>query len=169
MVIATRGPRAYGWLRDLRPSIREIPQQGRHFIYSVVKLLIGDGYRRNVFRLPYKNQRRLVPVLFQMTIHAVVAGIELASGIPLPERSVTGVERGVPVLVPTQEISIFAITFGKILFAEALVNGGIGQVGLPDKFCVRINTYCSSFQWTAICASLTSVSCSFLSLRERQP
>src|SRR6266481_5234018 len=73
-----------------------------------------------------------------MPVHAVVRGIEFAAGIPLPERSVTGIERGVPVLVPGQQVSIFTVAFGKILFAEPLVYGRIGQISLPDKFRVWV-------------------------------
>src|SRR5438270_320454 len=69
-----------------------------------------------------------------MTVHAVVTGVELASGIPLSERSVTGVKRGVPILVPAQEVCIFTKTFGEILFAETLINCGICQISLANKF-----------------------------------
>ena len=112
----------------------EITQQGRHLIHPAVELLIGDGHREDFFRLAYENKCGFIGVLGQVPVHAVVAGIEFAAGIPLPERSVTGIERGVPVLVPVQQVSIFTVAFGKILFAEALVYGRIRQVGLPDKF-----------------------------------
>src|SRR5579859_5067951 len=89
----------------------KISQESRHFIYPVIKLLVGDGNRRNVFRLPHKDKRRFVPVLLQVTVNTVIRGVELASGIPLPERSITGIERGVPILVPAQQVCIFTETF----------------------------------------------------------
>jgi hypothetical protein len=73
-----------------------------------------------------------------MTVHAVKAGVELASGIPLPERGFTGIERGVPILVPTQKVSIFTEAFREILFAKALIYGRIGKISLPNKFGIWI-------------------------------
>src|SRR4029077_12912496 len=112
----------------------KIAQQRGHLVYAVVKLLVGNGNRRNIFRLTDEDKCRLVAIFFQMTVHAVVTGVELASGIPLPERGVTGIERGVPIVVPAQKVGIFTEAFGKVFFAEALINGTIGQVSLACKF-----------------------------------
>src|SRR6267142_4243669 len=69
-----------------------------------------------------------------MTVNAVETDVELAPGIPLPERSVSGIERGMPILVPVQKVCVFTEAFRKILFAEALIHGRIGQVGLANEF-----------------------------------
>src|SRR5437763_9926615 len=37
------------------------------------------------------------------------------------------------IVIPTQKFIIFTEAFGKILFAETLVNGGIGEIGLSNK------------------------------------
>src|ERR1041385_2213954 len=69
-----------------------------------------------------------------MTVNTVKAVVELASGIPLPERGFTGIERGVPIVVPAQKICIFTEAFRKILLTEALIHGGVGQISLAGKF-----------------------------------
>ena len=43
-----------------------------------------------------------------------------------------------PVLIPTEEVGVFAEALRKLIFAEAVKNVGIGKVGLPDKFRRRI-------------------------------
>src|SRR4030081_458997 len=68
-----------------------------------------------------------------MPVNAVVRGVELAPGIAFPERGVTGIERGMPVLVAGQQVGIFAITLGEILFAEAFIDRGIGQQSLSNE------------------------------------
>src|SRR6478736_10099510 len=112
----------------------KIPQQRRHFIHAIVEFLVRDGDRRDIFRLAHKDKCSFVPILLKMTIDTVVTGVEFAAGIPLPERSVTGIKRGVPILVPAQKVCIFTEAFGEILFAEALINGGISEISLTDKF-----------------------------------
>src|SRR5208282_4500546 len=68
----------------------------------------------------------------------VVGGVDLAAHEPLPERRITGVERGVPVLVPSQQISVLPETFRVVLLAEAFDDTGIGQIRLANKFRGRI-------------------------------
>ena len=83
-----------------------------------------------VFRLGNENQRGFVFVLCEMPIDAVVAGIEFAADKPFPERRIAGVQRGVPILIPMQQLGVFAKAFGEIFFAEALDDGGIVEIGL---------------------------------------
>src|SRR5262249_47957391 len=111
----------------------KIAQQRRHFVHAVIKFLIGDGDRWNVFRLADKDECGFIPVLLQVAIDAVVRHIELAADKPFPEGSITGVKRGVPVLVPGEQVSIFPEALGKILFAEPLIDGRISEIGLSDK------------------------------------
>src|SRR5579872_4062240 len=69
-----------------------------------------------------------------MAVHAVVAGIELTADEPLPEWRIIRIEGGVPILIPMQQFGVVAKTFREILLAETLDEGGVIQVGLPDKF-----------------------------------
>ena len=85
-----------------------------------------------VFRLGNEDQRRLVLVLGQVAIDAVVAGVELSADEPLPERRVTGVERGVPVLIPVEQFGVFAEAFGEISFAES-VDDARDRSGSPGR------------------------------------
>jgi len=95
----------------------EIPQQGRHFIHPEIQFLIGDGDRRVFFRFTYKNEGGFVFVLGEMAVDTVERNIEFAAGKALPERSVAGVERGGPVVVPREQVAIFAEALGEILLA----------------------------------------------------
>jgi hypothetical protein len=74
-------------------------------------------------------------VQLEVAIDAVVAGIQLAADEPLPERWIAGVQRGVPILIPVKKIGVFAKTFGEIFLAEALHDGWVVKIGLPDEFC----------------------------------
>ena len=112
----------------------KIAQQGREFIHSHIEFAVSDGYGRFGFRFGHKDQRRFVFVLGKVTIHAVVRGVELAADKPLPEGRIAGVEGGVPILVPRQEIGVFAKAFRKVFFAEPFDNAGVGEVRLADKF-----------------------------------
>src|ERR1019366_5591616 len=51
---------------------------------------------------------------------------------------ITGVERGVPVLGPAQQIGVLPEAFREILLAETFVDAGISQICLADKFRGRI-------------------------------
>ena len=76
-----------------------------------------------------------------MPVHAVVRSIQLASDKPLPKRRLIGIEGGMPILIPTQHVGVFAKAFWKILFAEAFVHGGVREVRLSDKFRRRIKIF----------------------------
>src|SRR5579864_8937391 len=73
-----------------------------------------------------------------MAVDAVIRSIQLATSEPLPERRITSIKSGVPVLIPTQHVGVFPEALRKILLAEALNDAGIGQIGLADKFRGRI-------------------------------
>src|SRR5262249_15801170 len=60
--------------------------------------------------------------------------VQLSADKPLPERSVVGIERGVPVVVPAEQIGVFTVALREIPLAEALVDRGIGKIGLAYKF-----------------------------------
>ena len=116
----------------------EIAQQRREFIHSHIEFAIGDGYGRFGFRLRYKDQSGFVLVLGEVPVHAVVRGVDLAAHEPLPERRIAGVKRGVPVLVPAQQIGVLPEALREILLTEALEDARIGQIRLADKFRGRI-------------------------------
>ena len=73
MVIGNSGTTGM-WMVTRSPAFKsgKIAQHGRHLIYAVVKLLVGNGDRRNVFRLAHKDECRFIAILLQMTVHAVV-------------------------------------------------------------------------------------------------
>ncbi len=116
----------------------EIAQQSRKFVHSDIEFAIGDGYRRFGFRFRNKDERRFVLVLIEVPVHAIVRGVDLAAHEPFPERRIAGVEGGVPVLVPAQQVGVLSEAFRKIFLAEAFVDVGIGQICLADKFRGRI-------------------------------
>ncbi len=116
----------------------KIAQQRREFIHSHIKLAISNGNGHLVFGFRDKDQRRFVLVLGQVPVHAVVGGVDLAPRKPLPERRITGIERGVPVLVPAQKIGVLSKAFRKVFLTEAFDDVGIGQIRLADELRGRI-------------------------------
>src|SRR5882757_7823608 len=85
---------------------------------AAIEFLIGDDRGGFAFRLRNENQRRLVFVFGKVPVDAVVAGVEFAADKPFPKWRIAGVQRGVPILIPMQEVGILAKTFRKILLAE---------------------------------------------------
>src|SRR4051812_13294926 len=73
-----------------------------------------------------------------MPVDAVVATVELSTDEPFPKGSIAGVQGGMPILVPHQQIGILFKTVGEFLDAESFVNRRISQVGLTNKFGRRI-------------------------------
>src|SRR6516164_5427020 len=116
----------------------ETTQQRREFIHSHIEFAVGDRYSRLGFRFGDKDERRFVLVLCEVPVDTVVGGVDLAADEPLPERRITGVERGMPVFVPAQHISVLPEAFWEIFLAEPFVDVGIGQICLADKFRGRI-------------------------------
>ena len=102
----------------LQPA--EIAQQRRKFIHAHIEFAIGHRYRRIAFRLRNKNQCRFVFILGKMAIHAVVRSIELPAHEPLPEWRIIGIERRMPILVPTQQVGVFPEAFRKFILAESV-------------------------------------------------
>src|ERR1700756_4976939 len=91
-----------------------------------------------------------------MAVYAVVGRVDLSANEPFPEGRVIGIEGGVPVFVPAQQVSIFPKALGKILFAEALNYTGIGQVCLADEGRERIVVFLSppvdrNLRFTGLC------------------
>src|SRR5260370_10696664 len=77
-------------------------------------------------------------MLFQVAVDAVIAGVELASDKPLPERRMAGIERGVPIVIPVQKVRIFVEALGEMLLAEFFDYGGVGEGGLCNELGRRI-------------------------------
>jgi len=87
-----------------RLEAAEIAQESRELVDADKELLIGDVLYRLDFGLGHEMDRRLVPVLGEVAIHAVVAGIDPAADEPAPEWGIAGVERRLPVFVPVEKI-----------------------------------------------------------------
>src|SRR5262249_34581010 len=96
--------------------------------------LVSNGQGRLFLRLTDKYEGGFVLVFLQMPVHAVIGDVEFAAHEPLPKRSVAGIERGVPVVVPAEQIAIFTVALREILLPETLVDRGIGKIGLAYEF-----------------------------------
>ena len=134
----------------------EIAQHGGDFIHAAVKFLIGD-YRGWI--LPSGSGTKMSAALFlyllEMPVDAVVAGIQFAADKPLPERRLVGVQRGVPILVPVQAGSAYSRKHsGKCFSLNFSTMAGSFRLAWPMNFAGGWK-YSSSFQWTAICASVS--------------
>ncbi len=120
----------------LQPA--EIPQQRRKLVDALIELLVRDDLGGLRLRLGDPDQRSFVPVFGEVPVDAVKGSVELPTHKPLPERRVARIERGVPVLVPRQEIAVFLEAFGEVLLGESFEDRGVVGVGLTDELRWRV-------------------------------
>jgi len=132
----------------------EIAEHGGNFVHTFVELLIGDHYGWFVFRFGDENQSGFVLVFGEMAVNAIVAGVEFPADEPFPERRIGSVEGFAPGLVPIEETGVMVEAFGEIFFAEFLTKAGSARLACVMNF-LEGRKYCSSFQWTAIWASVS--------------
>ena len=111
----------------------KVSEKCRQLIDPHIEFLKSEGHMGLILGLRHKNKGRLVFVLLEVSIDAVVAGIDLAPHEPLPAGSITGIQRGVPILVPAEKIGIFLVAFRKVIQAEPLIDLRIGHVCLSNK------------------------------------
>ena len=107
----------------LQPA--EVAQNRRHFVDPDKQFLVRDSVNGLILRFRDKNERRLILVFRQVPVHTVVTNIEPATHKPFPERRVTGIQRSVPVLIPSQHFSIFSEAFREIFLLEPFRDGGV--------------------------------------------
>jgi hypothetical protein len=75
----------------------------------------------------------LVRIGLCVPVDAVVGGVQLSPGEPLPERRVAGIQNRVERLVPGQQVCVFGKAAGEILLGEPVIDGRVGCVGLRDE------------------------------------
>ncbi len=112
----------------------EVAKNRGHLIDACVQLLVRQRIGGLGLRFRDENERRLVLVFGEMPIHAVEAGVEAAADEPLPERRIAAVERRVPVLLPVEQVGVFAEVLRKLVDREAVEDRRIGQIRLTDEF-----------------------------------
>jgi hypothetical protein len=111
----------------------EGPEQHRELVHPPMELLIRDGLRTCRFRLGHPDERGFIAARCQVPVDAVEAGIQTAADEPLPERRIARVERGMPVGVPREQVSILLKALREALFAKPLANGRVGRIRLRDE------------------------------------
>src|SRR5208283_4354579 len=82
----------------------------------------------------HPEQRRLVAVPAPVPVDAVVAGVELATDEPAPERRIAGVQHGLPGFVPGEQVGVFGETVREILLREPVQYRRVIGIGLLDEF-----------------------------------
>src|SRR5208283_4611915 len=102
-------------------------------IHASVELVVREGDGVLAFGFAHEDDRRLVAVLGEVPVDAVVGGVELPPREPLVERGVARVERLGPVLVPGQHVAELPEALREVLERKPLVYRGVGQVGLADE------------------------------------
>ncbi len=112
----------------------EVAEHGGDFVDAAVEFLEGEDDGGFVFWFGDEDQRGFISVLGEVAVDAVVAGVEFAADEPFPERWIAGVEGGVPVVIPVEQIGVGAETFGEVFFAELVDEGGVVEIGLGDEF-----------------------------------
>jgi hypothetical protein len=73
-----------------------------------------------------------------MTVHAVVARVDLATAKPFPERRVAGIEHGAIRLEPGQHVRIFFEAIGKIGEAELFKDARVPHIRLCLELLGRL-------------------------------
>ena len=112
----------------------EVTEKRGELIDALVQLLVGDRLRDLVLRLRDPDQGGFIPVLRQVPIDAVVGRVQPATDKPLPERGVAGVEGGMPVLIPGQQIRILLEALGEVLLLEPVEDARVARIGLANEF-----------------------------------
>src|SRR6266498_104997 len=82
---------------------------------------------------------RLVLVLGEMTIDAVITGVDPAADEPSPERRIARVQHDVPGPVPVEKIGVLLEAVREVFQTESFKDCFVGQVGLSDEFLRRVN------------------------------
>ena len=114
-------------------------QQRSRLVDPDVQFLKGENDVRLVFELRNPDESRLVGVLFQVPVDAVVAGVQPPPDEPVEERRVGIVQRRMPVLVPRQEVGVLDETVRKLVRREAVEYPRIGQIRLSDERRARVD------------------------------
>jgi hypothetical protein len=116
----------------------KILEQGGEFIHPHIEFLVGDVLVFLFQRFGNEVNGGLVLVIFQVTVDAVVAGVDLAALEPFEAGRVAGIQDLIPVFVPGQQVGIFLETVGEIVQAEPVVDALVRHVCLGDELCRRI-------------------------------
>ena len=116
-------------------SAAEVAQQGGELVDPDVEVLVGDDPVLLVLGFRHPDKGRLVLVGGYVPVDAVVGGVEFAPREPLPEGRVGGVQGGVPVLVPREQVRVLAEVLGVVLHREPVEHRGVRHVGLGDEVC----------------------------------
>ena len=114
-------------------GVADTAQQRRELVHLPIQLLVGDRLGGLRLRLGHPDERGLVRAGGQVPVDTVVAGVEPAADKPLPERRVAGVERGVPIGIPGEQVGVFLEAFREVRLTEAFEQGGVGAVRLGDE------------------------------------
>src|SRR6185312_2474132 len=83
--------------------------------------------------------RRLVLVLGEMAIDAIVTGVDPAADEPSPEWRIARIECDVPGPVPVKEIGVLSEAVRDIVETETIKDRLVYQVGLRDKSLWRVD------------------------------
>ena len=108
-------------------------EQGGEFIHPHIQFLVGDVLGLFFQGFGNKVDGGLVLVRLQVTIDAVVAGVDLAALEPFVTGCIAGIQNFIPVFVPGQKVGIFLIAVGKIIQAEPVIDAFVRHVCLGDK------------------------------------
>ena len=68
-----------------------------------------------------------------MAVDTIVGNIKLATNKPFPARGITGIQQGMPIRIPIEEIGVLFETLRKSVKPKAIVNVRVGHIRLRDK------------------------------------
>ena len=111
----------------------KIPQHGGKLVHPRVKFLICDCNVSFIFRFRHVKNGCFVSILCQVAINTIVGNIKLATNKPLPAWGITGIQQGMPIRIPIEEVSVFFETLGKSVKPKATVNVRVGHIRLRNE------------------------------------
>src|SRR5579859_6162304 len=108
-------------------------QERSKLVDAFVKLLIGDRLGLLGFWLWNPNKSCLVTRFRKVTIDTVDARVQPATDEPLPKWRIARIQRGVPVLIPGEQVRVLFKTVGEVLLAEPLADTRVAGIRLSDE------------------------------------
>ena len=116
----------------------EVTQDGGELVNPDIKLLIGNMLDTLTLRLWNEVDRCLVLIVLEMSIDAIIRGIEFTTDKPFPKRRIACIQCLLPILIPVQHVRILFEALWKVLHAEPFINGFIRHVCLGNELRRRI-------------------------------
>ncbi len=116
----------------------EVTEHGGELVDPSEQLTVADVLVGVRFQLRDPDNGGLVGIGLGVPVDAIVGSVQLAADEPVPEGGRGGVQRGVPALVPGQQVGILREALGELVLGELFEDRRIGAVGLSHESWRRL-------------------------------